>query len=1295
MAQEQAESAPAEPNGKAEDKPSSKGKPEPEVAQDGTEKPKKSKKSQATAAGKEDAKNADTEQAAKPDDAGKPKTGDAKGASSEQDTAAPKNGEVKQSASTATDAAPKQASEDGSTDKQAQSDAEPAAGEGIAVQRAEDAIEAAVQRATREGMPPEIVELSREVASFEGVVAEYRGDVRRLVAAQFKRRRAGIQGRYERIISVLSKLERERRVAAIKEFEKFVAKYPNNDKYTPDAIFRLAELHFERSADEFLVATEKYDDAMADFDEGKIKTEPTPPGKDFSKSIALFERLLLTWPDYERADGALYLKGFCLAEMGRSVPARDAFLNLVKKYPKSQFTPEAWTRLGEHYFDANDLASAISAYKEVLKFKKHRLYDEALYKLAWTYFRDDQYDRAINGFRELVEWSDAQSESTGQAGSELRAEAILYIANSLQEEDWDGDGEPDPGSGFTRVVTYVSGDKPYDVEILREIAEIFFRNAKYEEAIATVQHLLKKFPFNPENPTLHSKMVRAYDNLRRFDEAFRERDRLATNYGPGSEWYRKNQDDAEALSKADELMQDSLIQATEYHHSKAIKLRQDFIDGDANAETLAMAEYGLAAEAYEKYLARFPKSENAYLMNFRYAECLFYSRRFPRAATQYAQVRDSKLGTKYQEPSAFFAILSQTEAVKDLVQSGKVGAKPSLTGQPPAEPADTEEVEETDNDGLVKKIEAEPIPEEVDELITARVKYYELELTSTEDKSRRPRNIYKIGEVYFDYKQYEKARKWFSMLIDSFPKEKVTVAAANLIVESYREANDWKKMAEWAEKIAAAGLGRQFDEQIRTLKVGALFKDAERLQRAGKLKRAAKEYIRLVDENPGNRFAANALNNAAVAYETLRMFESATRTYERVYTEYPKSPFVEDALFRVGINSERFYDFQKAIDTHLKLVSQFPNSVNRADSLYKAAVLQERTKQYLLAAANFERYASLFPNRQDTAETYFRAGDTYRKLNDRKNELRVYDRFVREYGTGPQQNALTVEALTRIAKIYESNRRQRQANQGWQRVIEEFNGRGMQPATYEANYPAEATFRLIERDYKAYQRMKISGSMKNAGRVIKELTRRLKDLERRYNQVLRYRSDKWSIAALYRIGRLYQLFAEDLYDAPVPETLTDEEQDVYRTMLEDQAIPIEDNAVKKFEFAIGKAREYKIVNEWTKRILASLNKFKPSEYPLFKEELTVETRRQLTTPRMLNLNRPAAEDEGTESQPPEAPKTGEKVTPEASGNSSDAESSSATEGPSAPASAVSSGSDDSTAEDSAVNDGEPRGEADE
>ena len=48
---EQAESAPAEPNGKAEDKASSKGKPEPAVAQDSDWKAKEIQKSQDTATG--------------------------------------------------------------------------------------------------------------------------------------------------------------------------------------------------------------------------------------------------------------------------------------------------------------------------------------------------------------------------------------------------------------------------------------------------------------------------------------------------------------------------------------------------------------------------------------------------------------------------------------------------------------------------------------------------------------------------------------------------------------------------------------------------------------------------------------------------------------------------------------------------------------------------------------------------------------------------------------------------------------------------------------------------------------------------------------------------------------------------------------------------------------------------------------------------------------------------------------------------------------------------------------------
>ena len=227
-------------------------------------------------------------------------------------------------------------------------------------------------------------------------------------------------------------------------------------------------------------------------------------------------------------DGALYLKGYCLSEMGQIKTSIDAFKVLVKRFPKSRFVPETWTRLGEYYFDENQLGLAIKAYAKVLEFKDSPFFDKALYKLAWTHYRNDQYPASIRRFRQLIEYSDMKAKKTGTAGSDLRSEAIQYLAISLQEEDWDGDGEIDEGAGFTRVMNFVQGNKSYDVEVLRALAGIFFDKAKFDEAVATIRYLLKNFPDYKENPELHAKMITAYERLQRFDDAFSERDTLQT-----------------------------------------------------------------------------------------------------------------------------------------------------------------------------------------------------------------------------------------------------------------------------------------------------------------------------------------------------------------------------------------------------------------------------------------------------------------------------------------------------------------------------------------------------------------------------------------------------------------------------------------------------------------------------------------------------------------------------------------------------------------------------------------------
>ncbi|CAN0586926.1 unnamed protein product, partial [Laminaria digitata] len=103
-------------------------------------------------------------------------------------------------------------------------------------------------------------------------------------------------------------------------------------------------------------------------------------------------------------------------------------------------------------------------------------------------------------------------------------------------------------------------------------------------------------------------------------------------------------------------------------------------------------------------------------------------------------------------------------------------------------------------------------------------------------------------------------------------------------------------------------------------------------------------------------------------------------------------------------------------------------------------------------------------------------------------------------------------------------------------------------------------------------------------------------------KVFAYRNLEWTLAAGFRLGNMYQRFANMLYDAPVPYPEGSEEWDIYRGQLDDIAVPLEDKSVESYVKVVAQGRKEKIVNEWTKRALEQLNTYRPAEYPLYKEE---------------------------------------------------------------------------------------------
>ena len=362
-------------------------------------------------------------------------------------------------------------------------------------------------------------EMTRDVQHFADIVQDYRSTARMIVKRAYSDKAKQISAKYDPQIAFNDKEAKERRMDAIAMFENFLHQYPNDKRWTPDAMFRLAELYYEKSAEEFLDDDEAYKKAI---DSPNPPTTP-PPRVDYTPTIALYKRLLTEFPNYRLLDAAYYLLGFCLGEMGQEPQARQAMLALVcankfkpmdppdlpkfckpdkpdddpyldcKPVKDSKFIPEAWTRIGEFHFDSpNELRLAIAAFKRVLEFKDSPYYDRALYKLAWSYYRDNRFPDAVRQFDNLVIYADKRKAAGQKVGSDLRPEAIQYLGVSFSEPDWDGDTVPDAETGLQRATAFYKGreDEPHVREVFQRLGDIYFDSTKYADAIAVYKALL-------------------------------------------------------------------------------------------------------------------------------------------------------------------------------------------------------------------------------------------------------------------------------------------------------------------------------------------------------------------------------------------------------------------------------------------------------------------------------------------------------------------------------------------------------------------------------------------------------------------------------------------------------------------------------------------------------------------------------------------------------------------------------------------------------------------------------------
>ena len=1098
------------------------------------------------------------------------------------------------------------------------------------------------------------------------------GDKLRLLADRYKKPIDDADGEY-----------RKHLLSTMEMLKQFLAKYPNDPKWTPDAMFRLADLHL--------------DQAKYDWDEKEAREATTPAlppapedqnalgdavpqyvGPDFTPAIEIWREVIQRFPEYRQIDGTVYLYAYYLGEMRQTGEAKQAYLGLVcrnkfdplappppvpdprdaraRPRPVSpgiydgctpmkdnlDLTDEAWVRIGEIHFDTRgELPLAIAAYRHVAQNPKSKFYDIALYKLAWSYYRNNQYMQGIQAFDELVSYSDKLEDAGGQQ-NDLRGESVQYLAISFADP-WEENSLSDPVKSLQRIDAFYKGriGERHVRDVYEQLGDTLRLSAgtptggevppeistAYRSAIQAWRFTLANWPLHPRDPIVQQKIIDALAFMGDAAGASDERARLAENYRKGSTWYTANETNREAMESANRLGEGSLLEAARSVHRTAQLAKQAYqTQPTPENKATYVRLYAQAADLYQNYIVEFPQSSQAYELTYRLADCLYFSEQYQRAVGPYRWVRDhQELGTSHHDEAADSIVKSYEAAVEQGKARGTITEPPVPTAEllatntRPAQMPQLYRDLQASYDEYDKTMKDTTVPAK--ELAAAMISYRHRELDDSQarfqailDKNCHSTEAVQAKEGLLAIHQARGENDKFQATADKFIKEQCGASSADVeLAQNQKLSNDYA--------IAVKS-----------------YKD-------GNFEKAGAAFYAIYKTTPAsNKDRPGALFNAALAYEKANKPKTAIALYQE-FTKVPgfqSSEYYVEALFRTAVSYQASFDYETAVDTFLQVVDESakPGRTSRAEfnlqdarlnAMYNAAYLRDLDRVYFDrgkndpgAATLYKRYSAVETrDRQKASQAYFNAALVYEKAGSLKDMVKTFDEWRKQYGKDPGSGFYQVLSEYKVAKASEKQRDKKGAEDAYLRTIKAFDQSGEKPGSPAAELAAESQFWLAEKTYKAnFEPYKVkwlgsiaSKDQKKNERVVLETIQALqkigKETSATYQAVARFQSS-WSLAAIVRLGDISFFAGQKLIEAPIPKEIvrldqTYPDQGVlanYQSQIESLVQPNTDAAKDQWLKALSTAKSAGVANEWSKLAAQRLNSYIAADiYPVQRDEI--------------------------------------------------------------------------------------------
>ncbi len=949
---------------------------------------------------------------------------------------------------------------------------------------------------------------------------------------------------------------------AIKLLEAYLKENPRGSagfraKEQAEALYKLAELYWEESKAVYLDKMGAYQAAVTacHADRSTCPRVPhRPPTIDLTQAQATYRQLVNDYPTFRKIDTVIYLYAFSLRDQGKLGESVKYFQIILDRFPKSRYVADAWMAIAEYrFYEQQSYPTALEAYEKVLQHPKSALYDLALFKTAWCYWKLGDTTKSALRFKDVLDLAKkkaGRTEAEQKRAEELQGEALEYLVELFTEDD-----TKTARDAFEFLAQI--GGKQYSRKVLKQLADTVFDQTRYERAIEAYRLLIELDPNAGDAPDYAGKIVEGYQLMGDAKSAVAEMRTLAGDYGPHSAWAAANKDRPNTVAHA-RTMAEALIRTL------AKTLHGEAQQNEKATKVVDRDRYARAAEAYQFYLANFPDAPDAAELRYLRADILYFKLgKYEDAGREYLAVGKTQPVGKYHK-DALLQAMSAFEKVR----------KPAVAGKR----------EITDSDrlfGEAADLYATLFPNDK-EIVTV---------------------IYKNGQFFFDYGDYDEAVKRFGLIIERYPDDPNAGAAGDKILEALNKAKNYENIESWARRLKKTkAFGSKVEQdRLDKLIVGAVMKSGEKYAQSGDYEKAAAFFLRVPREYPANGYAPKALNNAAAVFEKAKKEDQAVAAYKELADKYPSASEAPEALFTAARIEENVAYYDKAAGLYEQLAQKYPQDPHAADALRSAGVLRQSLGQHDRAIKHYGEYARRYKDRPDAKDVAFQAAVVREDQKDWRGAAASFAAFSKTY----PGDAKTVEALAREADAHLKAGNDVAAREAAGKALAlAKHGRGGDESTY---YAAQARYIQGELAFIEYERIKIAGKPKQLARVLEEKAKRLEEAKAIYLDVVGYHSPEWATAALLRIGQGYEAYAKAMRNAPVPRDLKEDEKQMYRDELEKVIVVIEDKAIDAYKSGYARALQLGVYNKHTQAIRQALSRLAENEYPK-EAELRLSTR---------------------------------------------------------------------------------------